>query len=101
MEFPDRDREEAFFELFGCISDIIEVVIPTKRNKIWKCFSFTRLRDVDDERLFTIKLDYVIIDGKTIHTNFPWFLQKEHNIGKSFLLGLHETNLVKVWGKMD
>lgn len=51
----------------------MEVVILPKRNKLGKFFGFVRFKEVEDERIFAVKLDNVIINGKKIHANLPCF----------------------------
>ncbi|XP_058758617.1 uncharacterized protein LOC131631862 [Vicia villosa] len=72
-EIPDRIKAVDIFNLFGCIGDIEEVVIPPKRNKLGKRFGFARFKEGEDARLLAVKLDNVIIDGKKIHANLPRF----------------------------
>src|SRR4051812_27960403 len=61
-EFPDRSREEDLFRLFGCLGDIVEVIIPPKRNKFGKRFDFARFKGVDEARLLALELDNILID---------------------------------------
>lgn len=44
----DRTKLADIFSLFGCIGDILEVVIPPKRNKLGKRFSFPKFRLKDN-----------------------------------------------------
>ncbi|XP_058759400.1 uncharacterized protein LOC131632679 [Vicia villosa] len=57
----------------GCVGETVEVVIPPKRNKFGKRFGFARFKGIIDEKLLTIKLDNIIIDGNKIHVNQPRF----------------------------
>lgn len=45
------------------------MVIPPKRNKLWRRFRFARFKDVEESKLLAVKLDNVIIDGRKIHVN--------------------------------
>lgn len=54
----------------------MEVVVPPKRNKFEKSFGFARFQEVGDERVFAVKLDNVLIDGRKIHVNLPRFERK-------------------------
>ncbi|XP_058775601.1 uncharacterized protein LOC131649870 [Vicia villosa] len=72
-EVPDRVKAREIFGLFGCIGEIVEVVIPPKRNKLGKRFGFARFKDVEDVRRLAVKLDNVFIDGTKIHANPPRF----------------------------
>ncbi|XP_058733329.1 uncharacterized protein LOC131604933 [Vicia villosa] len=74
-EFSDRSRAEDIFRLFGCLGDIVEVVIPPKRNKFGRRFGFARFKGVEDARLLGVKLDNILIDGKKIYANLPRFVR--------------------------
>lgn len=76
LKILDRVRVEDIFELFGCIGDIVEVVIPPRLNKLGKRSGFARFKEIKDGRLFAVKLDNVIIDGKKIHANLPQYFEK-------------------------
>lgn len=54
----------------------MEIVIPSKRNKFEKRFGFARFQEVGDERVFAVKLDNVLIDGRKIHDNPSRFERK-------------------------
>lgn len=76
-KIPDRIKAVDIFNLFGCIGDILEVVIPPRRNKMGKRFDFARFKVGEDVRLLAVKLDNIIIDGKKIHANLPRFNRSE------------------------
>ncbi|CAI8606742.1 unnamed protein product [Vicia faba] len=59
----------------------MEVMILPKRNKFGKRFGFARFMEIEEERLFSVKLDNVIIDGKKIHANQPRFGRKSPTLG--------------------
>lgn len=61
------------YKLFGCIEDIMEVVIPPKRNKMRKRFGYAKFKLGEDARLLALNLDNIIINGKKIHMNLPRF----------------------------
>ncbi|XP_058784296.1 uncharacterized protein LOC131659072 [Vicia villosa] len=65
------------FNLFGCVGEILEVVIPPWRNKFGKRFGFARFKEVKDERMLAVKLDNIQIDGRKIHANQPRFNRNE------------------------
>ncbi|XP_058746360.1 uncharacterized protein LOC131619263 [Vicia villosa] len=69
----DRYTAKEFFELFGCIGEVVEVSISPRRNKFGKKFGFARFVEVEDARLLVVKLDNVIVKGKKIHANIPRF----------------------------
>lgn len=75
--FSDRSRAADLFRLFGCVGDVVEVVIPLKRNKFRKHFGFARFKNVEMERLLAVKLDNIIIDGRKIYANQPRFSREE------------------------
>ncbi|XP_058759866.1 uncharacterized protein LOC131633166 [Vicia villosa] len=76
-EFPERCKAEDLFKLFGCVGNVVEVVIPARRNRFGKRFGFGRFKGVQDEKLLAIKLDNILIDGKKIHVNKPRFNRSE------------------------
>lgn len=58
-EFPDKVSDKEMFEIFGFIRDIMEVVIPRKRNKFGKQLGlryFLMWRMIGCLRLIWIKL---------------------------------------------
>ncbi|XP_058739160.1 uncharacterized protein LOC131611050 [Vicia villosa] len=80
-EIPDRSSAGDLFNLFSCVGETVEVVIPSKRNKFGKRFGFVRFKGVKDEKLLAIKLDNIIIDGKKIHVNQPRFVRGSRDGG--------------------
>lgn len=54
-----------------------EVRIPPKRNKVGKRFDLARFVEVEDIRLFAVKLDNIFIDNVKIHANVPRFNRAE------------------------
>lgn len=54
-----------------------EVLIPHKINKVGKRFDFARFVEVEDIRLFAVKLDNIFIDNVKIHANVPRFNRAE------------------------
>lgn len=75
-EFPDRIRALDIFKLFGCVDDVVEVVISSRRNKWGRRFSFGRFKGKEDIKTLNVKLDNIMIDGKKIHANQPRFERK-------------------------
>ncbi|XP_058763296.1 uncharacterized protein LOC131636700 [Vicia villosa] len=71
--FPDRCKAIGMFKLFGCVGEVVEVVIPPRRNKFGRRFGFARFKEVMDERLVAVRLDNILIDGVKIHVNQPRF----------------------------
>ncbi|XP_058774299.1 uncharacterized protein LOC131648567 [Vicia villosa] len=79
----DRSRAVDLFNLFSCVGDTVEVVIPPKRNKFGNRFGFARFKGVNDEKLLAIKLDNIIIDGNKIHVNQPRFGRGRIDVGNN------------------
>lgn len=75
-DFPEKCKEEDLGGLFGCIGDLVEVVIAPRRNSGGKRFGFSRFVEVEDARLLAVKLDNVIIEGNKIHANIPRYERK-------------------------
>ncbi|XP_058732902.1 uncharacterized protein LOC131604483 [Vicia villosa] len=72
-EFPDYTSAKDLFELFGCVGKAVEVSISPRRNNRGKRFGFARFVDIEDGRLFAVKLDNIMIVGRKIHVNLPSF----------------------------
>ncbi|XP_058775318.1 uncharacterized protein LOC131649579 [Vicia villosa] len=70
-EFPMRSRAVDLFNLFGCVAEVVEVVISPRNNKFGKRFGFARFRGVEDERMLAVKLENIMIDDKKIYANQP------------------------------
>lgn len=67
------------------LGEIVEVVIPNKRNRRGRRYGFARFGNVVDEKLLAIKLDNVILEGRIMHANLPRFQRaakvRHNNIG--------------------
>ncbi|XP_058741851.1 uncharacterized protein LOC131614255 [Vicia villosa] len=72
-EIPNRIRAKDIFELFGFHGDVVEVVIPPRKNKLGKRYGFARFVGVDDARILAVRLDNILIDRRKIHANIPRF----------------------------
>lgn len=68
-DFPNRIRAKDMFDLFACHGEIVEVVIPPKKNKLGKRFGFARFMQMVDARVLAVILDNILIDGRKIHFN--------------------------------
>ncbi|XP_058746152.1 uncharacterized protein LOC131619025 [Vicia villosa] len=79
--FPDRCKAIDMFKLFGCVGEVVEVVIPPRRNKFGRRFGFARFKEVVDERMVVVRLYNILIDGKKIHANQPRFLRNGRQEG--------------------
>lgn len=64
------------FNIFQKYASIEEVVIPPKQDKRRKRFEFTRLTNVNYEKLFATKLDNIIIGSQKLGAN----LQKHNKV---------------------
>lgn len=72
-EFRDKWKaQDLLFELkeFG---DLEEVVIPPKRDIRGRRYGFTRFLNVTNKKLFAIKLDIVMLEGRKLFANIPRF----------------------------
>ncbi|PNY11622.1 hypothetical protein L195_g008233 [Trifolium pratense] len=72
-EFPDSFDAKAMMNVFQNYGNIIEVVIPAKRDKGGRRFGFARFSGVKDVRRFGIELDNIIIGRDKIFVNPPRF----------------------------
>lgn len=52
---------------------MVEVSISPRRNGIGKQFGFSRFVEVKDRRFLAVRLDNILILGKTIHVNLLRF----------------------------
>ncbi|MCI23748.1 RNA-binding protein 25-like, partial [Trifolium medium] len=78
-DFPERFGAKALFNAFDNYGDIMEVVIPTKRDKGGRRFGFARFDRVSEPRLFEGELDNIIIGGDKISVNLSRFQRLEGN----------------------
>ncbi|XP_058774651.1 uncharacterized protein LOC131648933 [Vicia villosa] len=72
-EFPESHSGKSFFEVFGCLGNVVEVAISPRKNNLGKKFGFVRFEEVEDGRLLAVRCDNVMIMGKKIHANLPRF----------------------------
>ncbi|GAU32253.1 hypothetical protein TSUD_53800 [Trifolium subterraneum] len=68
-KFPDSFDAKAMMNIFQHYGNIVEVVIPTKRDKGGRRFGFARFDKVKDVRRFGIELDNIIIGRNKIYVN--------------------------------
>ncbi|GAU48536.1 hypothetical protein TSUD_282880 [Trifolium subterraneum] len=78
-EFPDSFNAKAMLNIFQYYGDIVEVVIPAKRDKGGRRFGFARFDQVRDVRRFGIELDNIIIGRDKIFVNPPRFHRDTRN----------------------
>ncbi|CAI8594474.1 unnamed protein product [Vicia faba] len=96
---PNRIKDSDIFKLFGCIGNIVEVVILSKKDWDGKRYGFSRFKGVTDERVFAVRLDNVMIDGKKIHANTHRFVRKSEGmkgVGKVEVRGFSTKVNLKV-----
>lgn len=58
-EIPNRIRAADVYDLFNCHGDVVEVVIPPKKNKLGKRYGFARFMNVEDTRMLAVRLDNI------------------------------------------
>ncbi|CAK8568344.1 unnamed protein product [Lathyrus sativus] len=63
------------FDVFTEFGLVLEVYMPTRRDKRGKRFGFVRFRKVLDVRVLATKLDSIFILGKKIHVNLQRFVR--------------------------
>lgn len=76
-EIPDMYGLKELFDVFKEFGLVVEVVIPPRREKRGKRFGFVRFWKVKKERMLSVKLDNIFIEGKKIHANIPKFHRQE------------------------
>lgn len=64
---------------FKGFEEIDEVIIPPRRDKRGRRFSFVCFYNVEDARLLATKMDNVMLDGRKIYANVPRFQRKVIN----------------------
>ncbi|CAK8566570.1 unnamed protein product [Lathyrus sativus] len=75
-EFPDDHEAREMFDIFKEYDLVLEVIIPSRRDKRGKIFGFVRFRNIEDSRMMAIKLDKIMINGRKIYANIPWFQRR-------------------------
>ncbi|MCH81026.1 RNA-binding protein 25-like, partial [Trifolium medium] len=68
---------KAMFNAFYHYGDIMEVVIPAKRDKLGRRFGFARFDQVDEPRRLECELDNIIIGRDKISVNLSRFQRRE------------------------
>lgn len=77
-EINDGCRAREIFNLFKKYGDLVEVVIPTRKDKPGRMFGFARFVDMEDVRLLAVRLDNIFIGDIKIYADLPRF-QREQN----------------------
>ncbi|MCH82641.1 hypothetical protein A2U01_0003452, partial [Trifolium medium] len=82
--FPESFGAKAMFNAFQYYGDIIEVIIPAKRDREGRRFGFARFDRITDTRHFEHELDNIIIGRDKISVNLSRYHRHEgarRNIG--------------------
>ncbi|XP_058726434.1 uncharacterized protein LOC131597779 [Vicia villosa] len=90
-DIPNRSTAKDIFELFGCHGEVVEVVIPPRKNNLGKRFGFARFVGVEDAMTMAIRLDNILIDGNKIRANIPRFERYSWKRGKDVRRGRGEV----------
>lgn len=94
-----NNKAREFYELFGCIGEIVGVSIAPRLKKFGKKFFFARFSNVEDSQLLGVKVDNLQVEGKKIHANFPRFARGRTvsggNSNKGFVGKTHPYNLLR------
>ncbi|CAJ2667747.1 unnamed protein product [Trifolium pratense] len=72
-DFPDSFGANAMSNIFHKYGDIVEVVIPDRRDKRGRRFGFARFENVSNTRSFEYELDGIIIGRDKISVNISRF----------------------------
>jgi hypothetical protein len=75
--FPERYGAKAVFNAFHNFGDIMEVVIPAKRDKGGRRFGFARFDQVEAPYKLENDLDNIIFGGEKISVNISRFQRSE------------------------
>ncbi|GAU47211.1 hypothetical protein TSUD_403520 [Trifolium subterraneum] len=78
-DIPDNFGAKAMLNIFQKYGDVVEVVIPAKRDKGGRRFEFARFEQVSDVRKFGIELDNIIIGRDKIYVNLSRFQREQRN----------------------
>ncbi|MCH89313.1 hypothetical protein A2U01_0010208, partial [Trifolium medium] len=72
-DFPESFGAKAMLNVFQNYGDIMEVVIPAKRDKGGRRFGFARFDRVENPRSFEYELDHIIIGRDKLSVNLSRF----------------------------
>lgn len=72
-EFLDSFDRKDMFKVFKEYELVMEVFIPSRRDRCGKRYGFVRFRKVVDKRIMAVKLDSIHIQGKKIFANISRF----------------------------
>ncbi|KAI5444628.1 hypothetical protein KIW84_013049 [Lathyrus oleraceus] len=75
-KFPKTYRENKMAEIFKEFGIVMEVFIPTGRDKRGKRHGFVQFKKVKEERIMAVKLDNIQIKGRKIFANAQRVVRK-------------------------
>ncbi|CAL0316838.1 unnamed protein product [Lupinus luteus] len=75
--FPEDFRAVDLWRSLQSKGNIVDVFIPSKRNRSGQRFAFVRFNNVQDERNLTLSLDNVWLGSLKLCANVPRFKQKD------------------------
>ncbi|PNX58293.1 hypothetical protein L195_g059119, partial [Trifolium pratense] len=78
-DFPESYGAKALFNAFDNYGDIMEVVIPAKRDKGGRRFGFARFDRVVNPRQFADELDAIVFGREKISVNLSRYQRPEGN----------------------
>jgi hypothetical protein len=79
--FPERYGAKAIFNAFHNYGEVVEVVIPIKRDKGGRRFGFARFAEVGDTDNLVKELDKVVFGGVKISVNVSRFQRPVEKVG--------------------
>ncbi|CAJ2661781.1 unnamed protein product [Trifolium pratense] len=82
-DFPESFGAKAMSNVFQNYGDIVEVVIPARRDRRGERFGFARFEKVTDIRRFEYELDGIIIGRDKISVNISRFQRPERQHDQS------------------
>lgn len=71
--FSDKVAAKELYDVFGEHGEVDEVIIPGRRDKYGKRFSFVRFFDVLEEECLAVKLVNILIGDQKLFVNIPRF----------------------------
>lgn len=80
-KFPEYSTENELYDIFGCVRDVVEVTISTRRNKVGKIFGLVQFIEKVDARTLVVRVDNIQNEGRKIHANLSRFQRGEKGAG--------------------
>lgn len=100
-DFPVTHGAREMLRAFALYGKVMEVVIPSKRNKWGKRFGFARFADLSNPRLFAVKLDNIIFGSNKIHVNLPRFERESKGTKRWEYEEAPKKDTRKVWKEVE